>query len=208
MPEPFTVVRSRVVPLPVDNVDTDQIIPARFLKGVDRAGLADGLFADWRSRPGFPLDRPEYRDARILLAGENFGCGSSREHAAWALAEHGFRVVVSGRFADIFRNNALKNALLPVTLPSGTCRALMARAAGPGGLELEVDLATERVRAGDQESWPFAVDPFARRCLLEGVDQLGYLLAKLPAIGAWEARLPAPVETRRLTEPEAEGGAP
>ena len=116
MTRPFTVVRSRVVPLGVENVDTDQIIPARFLRVVDRSGLAAGLFAEWRSRPEFALDRPEYRGAEILVTGENFGCGSSREHAVWALVENGFRAVVSARFADIFRANALKNGLLPVAI--------------------------------------------------------------------------------------------
>jgi 3-isopropylmalate/(R)-2-methylmalate dehydratase small subunit len=205
----FRTLRSRVIPLPIDNVDTDQIIPARYLKGVDRRGLAAGLFANWRDDPTFALNQAHYRGAEILLAGENFGCGSSREHAPWALQEYGFRALVSSRFGDIFTSNALKNGLLPIVLPAPTTRDLLERAASPEGLYLEIDLESQRVRtvvtnSADETSaleWPFEIDRFARRCLLDGVDQLGYLLRQIPAIERWEeanATLPTPTTTMPL----------
>jgi 3-isopropylmalate/(R)-2-methylmalate dehydratase small subunit len=182
-------IKSRAVVLPVDDIDTDQIIPARFLKVTDKQGLGEKLFADWRfvdgaPRADFVLNRPDAAGAQILIAGNNFGCGSSREHAAWALAGFGFRVVVAESFADIFRQNALKNALLPVTLEEAAHRAL-ANAAQAGDL-VEVDLREEQI------SWPgwratFAIDPFARRCILDGVDELGYLLSLASEIDAFEA---------------------
>ena len=198
MPEPFQLIKSRVVPLPVDNIDTDQIIPARYLKVVDRNGLADGLFANWRSNPEFVLNRPKFATAQILLAGENFGCGSSREHAPWALHAHGFRVVISSRFADIFKSNSLKNGLLPVTLPPQTIQELLDCSLLPEGLELEVDLNTQTVCGRDGQFARFEIDPFARRCLLDGVDQLGYLLQQVPAIEAWEESRKTPIDSRLL----------
>ena len=184
----FTTLTSRVVPLPVDNIDTDQIIPARFLKVIDKQGLSDNLFVDWRQDPEFILNKPEARGAKILLAGDNFGCGSSREHAPWALTGHGFAAVISTSFADIFKGNALKNGLLPVALPEATVKALFeARAADPE-LSVTVDLEKECVRLPDGQQIGFSVDPFARDCLLAGVDQLGYLLDRLERIEAFEAR--------------------
>ncbi len=205
--KPFTTLQSRVVGLPVDNIDTDQIIPARFLKGVDRLGLGEGLFANWRDDPEFVLNRPQLQDARILISGENFGCGSSREHAAWALLDFGFRAVISSRFGDIFRSNALKNGLLPVELPHAVVRQLMHHAREPAGLHLEIDLEGSRVRtlatgpdSSTAESWPFTVDPFSRRCLLEGIDQLGFLLRQVPAIERWEASRPVQTPTSSVPQ--------
>ncbi len=185
MSKRFTQLTSRVVPLLADDVDTDQIIPARFLKVVDRTGLSEGLFAAWRLDPAFVLNRPESRGAEVLLAGNNFGCGSSREHAPWALLSGGFRCIVARSFADIFMNNALKNGLLPVAIDAAAHSALTrARELDPG-LEVHVDLSRETIRFSDREA-RFHVDPFARRCLLEGTDPLGYLLAQDAHITAFE----------------------
>ena len=183
----------RVAPLPESDVDTDQIIPARFLKVTTKDGLGKALFADWRydesgaEKPGFVLNRPECAGASILLAGANFGCGSSREHAPWALVSYGFRVVIAPSFADIFKNNALKNGLLPVAVTPAFCERLLAAVALHPSRELTVDLEAQRVYAGALGDESFAVDSFARRCLLDGVDELGYLLAQAPHIDAYEA---------------------
>ncbi len=191
--DPFTTFSSTVVPLPRDNVDTDQIIPARFLKVTDKTGLGEGLFADWRfnpdgtPRPDFVLNQPRARGARILLAGDNFGCGSSREHAPWALAGFGFKAVVSTSFADIFRNNALKNGLLPVVVDPETHRQLFSLVDEDPEAEIEVDLADQTLRLPDGRRVSFPIDGFSKHCLLEGVDELGYLLALEPAIAAYEA---------------------
>ena len=187
---PFERVTSRVVHLPDANIDTDQIIPARFLKVTDRIGLGEHLFEDLRRdnngapRGEFPLNRPEARGAAILLAGKNFGCGSSREHAAWALHGAGFRVILSTSFADIFRGNALTNGILPVSV-TPDLHASLARLAEEGG-ELTVDLSrlTAEWSSG---SFPFQLEPFARECLLKGVDPLGYILSHAPAIKKYEA---------------------
>ncbi len=201
MPEPVTAFTSRVVPLPAENVDTDQIIPARFLKTTDKAGLAEGLFYNWRygpdgtPRPDFVLNRPEMQGRAILLAGANFGPGSSREHAPWALLSWGIRAVISTGFADIFRANALKNGLLPIVVSSERHAALFGRVAADPDVELTVDLAAQTVRVGDADTFAFEIDPFARRMLLEGTDEIGYVLARLPAIEAWEAAHPARVNT-------------
>ena len=168
---------SRTVLLLRDNVDTDQIIPARFLKGTSRDGLGRHLFADWRSA----LDA---RGAEVLVVGENFGCGSSREHAVWALRDFGFRAVIALSFADIFRGNALKNALLPVQLDP----AAHARVVGAAGGEVTIDLRALRVTLPDGTSSPFPLEPFSRHCLLEGVDELAYLLAQEADIAAYESR--------------------
>jgi 3-isopropylmalate/(R)-2-methylmalate dehydratase small subunit len=176
--KPFT---GRIAPLLADDVDTDQIVPARYLKITGKAGLADALFADWRRDPSFVLNRPEHAGAEILLAGENFGCGSSREHAPWALLAGGFRAVVARSFADIFRNNALKNGLLPIALDA----AAHARLAD-SPTTLSVDLASQEVTLPDGSKASFAIDPFARHCLLEGIDQLGYLLDLDPEISRYE----------------------
>ncbi len=187
----FEPIESHAVALPASDVDTDQIIPARFLKVTDREGLGRNLFCDWRyladgsPNPDFVLNRPESAGAQVLVAGDNFGCGSSREHAPWALVGWGLRAVISTSFADIFRNNALKNSLLPIVVaPDVHARAL--RAAAEGG-RFRVDLETQTLTLPDGEAVSFAVDPFARKCLLQGVDELGYLLALDERIAAFEA---------------------
>jgi 3-isopropylmalate/(R)-2-methylmalate dehydratase small subunit len=186
--EPIRIVRSRTVALPIDNIDTDQIIPARFLKTTDRTGLGKRLFSDWRyrpdgaPRPDFALNRKEAQGARILVAGDNFGCGSSREHAPWALYDFGFRAVVSTSFASIFRNNALKNGLLPVVVEPALHRRLLERA----GEEATVDLETRTLTLADGTTALFPIEPFARLCLLNGLDELSYLLGQEDAIAAFE----------------------
>ncbi len=184
----FDPFRSRVVPLLRDDVDTDQIVPARYLKITDKAGLADALFADWRKDPDFVLNRPGQAGAEILLAGDNFGCGSSREHAPWALVAAGFRAVVARSFADIFRNNALKNGLLPIALDAETHARLARLIERDPEAELGVDLARESVTLPDGSSAAFAIDAFSRHCLLTGTDELGFLLSLDAEIGAFEKR--------------------
>ena len=195
MSAPFHAFRSAVLPLLRDDVDTDQIIPARFLKAVDRDGMGAGLFADWRydrlgaPRPEFVLNDPSMEGRRILLAGANFGCGSSREHAAWALAAWGIRAVIAPSFADIFRANALKNGLLPIALdPPALTAVQQAVAAGPG-TELGVDLEGRTIELPDGDRLPFEVDPFSRSMLLAGTDELGYLLGFGEQIEAFDDRL-------------------
>jgi 3-isopropylmalate/(R)-2-methylmalate dehydratase small subunit len=179
---------SPTVLLPVDNVDTDQIIPARFLKGTSRQGLGQGLFADWRydaqgqPKPDFVLNRPEAQGAQVLVAGDNFGCGSSREHAPWALFDAGFRAVISTSIADIFRNNALKNGLLPIVVAPDLHRRLAAQVPAP----VTVDLDSRSVTLADGTRAEFEVEPFARYCLLNGVDELSFLLGQEPAIAEFE----------------------
>ena len=177
--EPIRTIRSRTVVLGRTNIDTDQIIPARFLKTTSRAGLGKWLFADWRARPGFPI--PARGGEQILVAGPNFGCGSSREHAPWALVDYGFRAVVSSSMADIFRANAIKNGLLPVIVDEAMHRRLLA---APGAT-VAIDLEQCELRC-DGAVARFAIDPFARRCLLDGTDELGFLLAREPRIAAYE----------------------
>ena len=192
--EKFTVLHSRVVVLPVDNIDTDQIIPARYLKVTDKAGLGAALFADWRydadgsPKPDFVLNRPEVEGARILLAGDNFGCGSSREHAPWALAGFGFRAVVSTSFADIYRNNALKNGLLPVQIDRYAHQAMVEVLRCRPNVEFTVDLASQMLTWPDWHEAHFPIDSFSKTCLLQGVDELGYLLGQEAHIRAYEAR--------------------
>jgi 3-isopropylmalate/(R)-2-methylmalate dehydratase small subunit len=193
MPMPsFTRLTSHAVALPMEDIDTDQIIPARFLKAVDRKAMGDHLFADWRARSdgspdmNFPLNRETAEGAQILLAGSNFGCGSSREHAVWALAGAGFRAVIAPSFADIFRNNALKNGLLPVALPEADVHAFFDLIASDPHTPITVDLADHTVSVGSRPPSSFRIDPFARRCLLEGVDLLGYLLGHSAEIAAYE----------------------
>jgi 3-isopropylmalate/(R)-2-methylmalate dehydratase small subunit len=187
---PFTKFSSRVVPLAIDNIDTDQIIPARFLKTISKAGLGDQLFNDWRydaegrPRPDFVLNQPRAKGAQILLAGDNFGCGSSREHAPWALTQFGFRAVISTSFADIFRENSLKNSLLPVVVARDVHAELFRLAPDA---ELEVDLAAQALRLPDGRAVEFPIAPFSKHCLLNGVDELGYILQQAPAIAAYEA---------------------
>jgi 3-isopropylmalate/(R)-2-methylmalate dehydratase small subunit len=191
----FISLTSRVVVVPQNDIDTDQIIPARFLKTTDKHGLGASLFADWRYGPdgapvpGFPLNAPRAQGAKVLLAGDNFGCGSSREHAPWALTGFGFRAVVSTSFADIFRNNALKNGLLPVAIDAGAHASLLAELARQPDAEVTIDLATQTLRLPDGAVVKFPIDPFARTCLLEGVDELGYILRFESRIEEHEQRL-------------------
>lgn len=188
----FTRFTSRVVPLLVDNVDTDQIIPARFLKVTDKLGLGENLFSDWRynadgsPRRDFVLNMPEHRGAQILLAGDNFGCGSSREHAPWALTGFGFRAVISTSFADIFANNALKNSLLPLALSGADHRDVVALLKSDPAAELTVDLSSQTLLVPGGKSMTFPIDGFAKSCLLNGVDELGYLLRFMREIEAFE----------------------
>ena len=185
---PIRVVESRTVVLPRENIDTDQIIPARFLKVTDKAGLGKAAFADWRygadgaPLPDFVLNRPEAQGCAVLVAGDNFGCGSSREHAPWALHDFGFRAVVSTRIADIFRNNALKNGLLPIVLDPASHAALLAAPGAP----VRIDLEAQTITLPDGRAVGFAVDGFSRHCLMNGVDELGYLCSQEAAIAAHE----------------------
>ena len=184
------VIRSRTVVMPSSNIDTDQIIPARFLTTTTREGLGAALFADLRydaagrPRPGFVLNLPEARGCSILVAGRNIGCGSSREHAPWALLDYGFRAVVSTEIADIFRSNSLKNGLLPVVVDEATHALLVA---SPGA-EIEVDLEATCLRLPDGREAPFPIEAFARYCLMNGVDELGYLREHAEAIAEYERR--------------------
>jgi 3-isopropylmalate/(R)-2-methylmalate dehydratase small subunit len=192
--EPLRAVRSRVVVLPAPDIDTDQIIPARFLTTTSRTGLGAHLFADWRydeqglPRADFALERDDARGAAILVTGPNFGCGSSREHAPWALLDYGFRAVISTRFADIFRNNALKNGLLPIAVSADAHARIVALHREQPHAELAIDVAQRRVTLPDGTAVDFPLDPFAHQCLLAGVDELGWLLALGHEIAAFEAR--------------------
>ena len=204
--EPFTTLTGRLVAIPADHIDTDQIIPARFLKTISKAGLGQNLFADWRydeagqPNPNFPLNRPENAGARILLAGDNFGCGSSREHAPWALTDFGFRAIISTSFADIFRNNALKNGLLPLIVDDATHAQLMSLVAEEPETEVAIDLDTQSLILPDGRRVTFPIDAFSKVCMLEGLDQLGYLLKHGPAIETFEAAHPERVDTRMKDE--------
>src|SRR5512134_2379227 len=190
--EPIRLIESRTVVIPRENIDTDQIIPGRFLKVTDKKGLGKALFSDWRydadgkPRPDFVLNRPEGQGCRVLVAGDNFGCGSSREHAPWALVDHGFQAVISTRIADIFRNNALKNGLVPVVLEPQAVAKLVA---APGA-KVRVDLGSQTVTLPDGTTASFPIDGFARYCLMNGVDELGFLLSQEEAIGAYESMQP------------------
>jgi 3-isopropylmalate/(R)-2-methylmalate dehydratase small subunit len=188
----FTTLTSRVVPLPVNNIDTDQIIPARYLKLTDKAGFGSALFADWRydgdgtPKPAFVLNQPQAQGAAILLVGDNFGCGSSREHAPWALTGYGFHAVISTSFADIFRNNALKNGLLPVVVDAETHRALFDLVEEVPNVEITIDLATQTVQLPGGQSASFPIDGFSKTCLLNGTDELGYILSFADQIAEFE----------------------
>jgi 3-isopropylmalate/(R)-2-methylmalate dehydratase small subunit len=196
---PFSRVVDRPVPLLADNVDTDQIIPASFLKGVGREGLDEGLFHGWRFRndgspdPDFVLHQPRHRGSKILLVGENFGCGSSREHAPWALQAWGFQVILGKGFADIFQGNALRNGLLTVTLSSERYEELLDHTRHDPEATVIVDLVTREVTFPNGEKDEFEVDPFARHCMLKGLDPFGHLLEHLPEIRKYEAMRPARV---------------
>jgi 3-isopropylmalate/(R)-2-methylmalate dehydratase small subunit len=202
MPEPFRMIRSRVVPIDAENVDTDQIVPARYLKVTDKAGLADALFRDWRFEedgslkdPPFVLDLPGMAGRQILLVGDNFGTGSSREHAPWALTAWGVRAILSTGFADIFSSNSLKNGVLPIVVPPAVHARLRDLVAEDPDAELTIDLAEEGVLLPDGSTIDFGIDPFAKRMLLAGTDELGYLLSKAPDIAAWEAAHPPRIDT-------------
>jgi 3-isopropylmalate/(R)-2-methylmalate dehydratase small subunit len=193
----FTAFESRLVPFPIDNLDTDQIIPARFLKTISKDGLGDQLFYDWRydvegkPKPDFILNTPEAKAAKILLAGDNFGCGSSREHAPWALLQYGFRAVISTSFADIFRGNSLKNSLLPIVVP----RDVHAELFRNPNATVKVDLAAQTLTLPSGRAVEFPVDGFSKHCLLEGIDELGYILQQELAIASFEGAHPAPINT-------------
>ncbi len=189
----FEKLSSRLVPLPQENVDTDQIIPARFLKTTVRTGLGKSLFCDWRydesgnPKPGFILNKPEAAGAEILLAGDNFGCGSSREHAPWALADYGFRALISTTFADIFRNNCLKNGILPIIIDQATHAKLFQLVEANPRLEVTVDLKNQSLFVPGGKAVEFPIDPYSKKCLLQGLDDLGYLLSYSKQIAAYEA---------------------
>lgn len=191
--EKFTTFTSRLAPLVLDNIDTDQIIPARFLKTTSKRGLDDQLFYDWRydaegkPNPDFLLNKPEGHAAQVLLAGDNFGCGSSREHAPWALTQYGFRAVVSTSFADIFRGNALKNTLLPIAIPREAHKRLLDAVAADPSATVTVDLAQQKLTLPDGSTVQFPIDEFSKHCMLEGVDELGYILQQETAISQFEA---------------------
>jgi 3-isopropylmalate/(R)-2-methylmalate dehydratase small subunit len=190
----FTTLTARVIPLPIDNIDTDQIIPARYLKATDKKGMGEALFADWRynpdgsPKPDFILNQPAAQGAQILLAGDNFGCGSSREHAPWALTGFGFRAVMSTSFADIFRNNALKNGLLPIIIDATAYQRLLDLFVKQPETQLTIDLAAQTVSLPDKSVVSFPIDVFSKNCLLHGLDELGYLLSFEKQIGEYEAR--------------------
>ena len=194
--KPFRREEGVLIPLDRADVDTDQIIPKQFLKRIERTGYGAFLFNDWRQdangepRPDFVLNQPAYADGTVLVAGRNFGCGSSREHAVWALADRGIRAVISESFADIFRNNALGSGLLPVSLPEHEVRALLDLAAEQPGITVTVDLEAQTVTCGDLR-FPFALDAFERRRLLEGLDDIGLTLEHEAEITAFEARRPS-----------------
>jgi 3-isopropylmalate/(R)-2-methylmalate dehydratase small subunit len=203
VPDPFSSFTSKVIPLPAENVDTDQIVPARFLKVTDKAGLGDALFRDWRfeadgslKEPRFVLDEPEMAGRRILIAGDNFGCGSSREHAPWALVAWGVQAVITTSCADIFQGNALKNGLLPIIVDPERLTQLFELAARDPNVELSVDLESQVVHLPGDEDLPFNVDPFSKLMLLQGTDEMGYLLGKADAIEAWEASHEPRIDTR------------
>jgi 3-isopropylmalate/(R)-2-methylmalate dehydratase small subunit len=203
VPEPYRNFSSKVVPLRAENVDTDQIVPARYLKITDKAGLAEVLFRDWRFDeqgcfldPLFVLDQPGMAGRNILLAGANFGTGSSREHAPWALAAWGIKAVISTGYADIFRSNALKNGVLPISVDPETHAHLFALVDDDPDSELRIDLGEQGILLPDGTTIEFDVDTFARLMLLRGTDEIGYLVEALPAIEAWEADHPARVDTR------------
>ncbi len=203
MAEPFTVFTSKVVPLPAENVDTDQIVPARYLKVTDKEGLAEALFRDWRfeedgslKEPRFVLDRPGMAGRKILLVGDNFGAGSSREHAPWALAAWGVRAILSTSYADIFRSNSLKNGVLPIVVDRATHARLFDLVAREPDAELTVDLAEQGILLPDGTTIDFDIDPFAKRMILAGTDELGYLLSKATELEAWEAQHPPRIDSR------------
>ncbi|HEY7390101.1 MAG TPA: 3-isopropylmalate dehydratase small subunit [Bryobacteraceae bacterium] len=197
----FENLESRMIALAQRNIDTDQIIPARFLKTISKEGLGDNLFCDWRydsagkPRPDFILNQPQTKGAQVLLAGDNFGCGSSREHAPWALTQFGFRALISTSFADIFRANSLKNGLLPVIVPPDVHAALFAALAKNPDVKVRIDLPNQTLTTPDGRKVEFPVDSFAKHCMLEGVDDIGYTLNLAARIAEFEAHTSGSVNT-------------
>jgi 3-isopropylmalate/(R)-2-methylmalate dehydratase small subunit len=186
--EPFRTLTSLAAPLDRTNVDTDQIIPKQFLKRIERTGYGEFLFFDWRKDPGFEINQPRYKGSQILVAAKNFGCGSSREHAAWALSDFGFRCVIAPSFADIFHSNAGKNGILLVTLPEEQVQTLLDRAAKTEGYKLNVSLEDETLSDDQGFSAKFSIDPFRRDCLLEGLDDIGLTLRHADALDKFESK--------------------
>jgi 3-isopropylmalate/(R)-2-methylmalate dehydratase small subunit len=205
--DPFRTITSKIIPLLASDVDTDQIIPARYLKVTDKAGLAEGLFSNWRylpdgkPNPDFAMNKPEYRGAGILLAGDNFGCGSSREHAPWALLAGGIRAVISTSFADIFRNNALKNGVLPVVVKGPIHQSLVDLVEEAPTAEITIDLENQKVLLPGGVEAPFEVDSFSKSCLMRGMDELEYLAGFLPQIRLFELRRADGAETAGKAAP-------
>jgi 3-isopropylmalate/(R)-2-methylmalate dehydratase small subunit len=202
MAEPFALFTSRVVPLPAENVDTDQIVPARYLKVTDKVGLGDALFRDWRFEedgslkdPPFILDRAGMAGRQILLVGDNFGAGSSREHAPWALTAWGVRAILSTSYADIFRSNSLKNGVLPIVVDPATHARLFELVTADPDAELTIDLAEQGVLLPDGSTIDFDIDPFAKRMIMAGTDELGYLLSKEADLRAWETAHPPRIDS-------------
>ena len=199
--DPIKSFSATIVALPIENIDTDQIIPARWLKVTDKSGLGDGLFHAWRynadgsPKPDFVLNRPDVQGAQILIAGNNFGCGSSREHAPWALQGYGFKAVISTYFADIFKGNSLKNGLLPIVVDQETYYQLVSLFEEDPTTSVTVDLANQKLILPGGQQVSFPIDSFAKHCLVNGVDQLGFLQAEEPAIAAYEAAHSAGVRT-------------
>lgn len=199
--DPIKTFTGTMIALPINDIDTDQIIPARYLKVTDKNGLGAACFSDWRyeadgtPKPEFPLNQPQYKGAAVLVGGHNFGCGSSREHAPWALIGAGFQAVISTYFADIFRNNALKNGLLPIVVDEATHQQLISLAQEDPTAAVTVDLAAQSVTLPDGRTVPFPIDGFSKYCLLNGVDQLGYLLGLHAEAETYEANHPARVNT-------------
>jgi 3-isopropylmalate/(R)-2-methylmalate dehydratase small subunit len=199
--DPITSFTARIVALPLENVDTDQIIPARYLKVTDKAGLGDGLFHAWRynadgsPKPDFVLNRPDVQGAQILIAGNNFGCGSSREHAPWALQGYGFKAVISTYFADIFNGNSLKNGLLPIVVDQESYYQLVSLFDEDPTTAVTIDLAAQTLTLPGGQSVGFPIDAFAKHCLLNGVDQMGFLAGQEADIADYEATHPQPVRT-------------
>jgi 3-isopropylmalate/(R)-2-methylmalate dehydratase small subunit len=199
MPEKIIAFESKTVLLPVDNIDTDQIIPARFLKTISKDGLGDQLFFDWRyeadgsPKADFVLNTEAAQGCAVLVAGDNFGCGSSREHAPWALTQFGFKAVISTSFADIFKNNSLKNGLLPLTVPKEVHEKLLAAPS-----TVKVDLEARTLTLADGTAVEFPIDAFSRMCLLEGIDELGFILKHDAQIAAYEAQREGTLDTRAL----------
>lgn len=194
--EPIKPFEASMIPLPIENIDTDQIIAARYLKVTDKNGLAEGLFYDWRQDPDFIFNDPKFQNAEILVAGDNFGTGSSREHAPWALMGYGFKAVISTGFADIFQNNSLKNGLLPIQVDPETHEKLFEICEEAPHAAIGIDLAAQTITLPGGETAHFPIDAFAKECLLQGVDQMGYLLNRVPQVETYEAAHPPRIQTR------------